>query len=691
MTPLIVGLCLMTTLQFQQATPPIAKKQPHKTVLHGDVLIDDYRWMREKSNPEVIKHLEAENAYTDAVMKGTEALQEELYGELLGRIKQSDLSVPTPYKGYLYYTRTEEGKQYPIHARKKIGSDVEEVMLDVNKLAEGEKFMSVRNFGVSPDGTLLAYALDNTGYRQYRLQVKDLKTGHLVPLSADRVTSVAWADNRTLFYGTEDEVTKRSDTIWRHRIGGEAEKVFEEKDALYRVYVSRTRDEQFVTLNVGSTDNGEVLVVPTSRPTNKPKLIEKRQGKLKYSIDHRDGVFYIHTNKDAPDYRIMTAPASNPSQRNWKAFVPAIPQGRIEGASLFRNFFVIQKRQNGLPGLEVRDFGGGAVQEIPADEKIYSMGGGANMEFDTDVFRYSYSSPLTPSSVYEIDIKTMQRKLLKQDEVLGGYDASLYTTERTYAQAPDGTLIPIGMTYRKDKRSAEGNPVLLGGYGSYGAPAFFGFNSNTISLLDRGFVLATAQIRGGSDMGEAWYESGKMKLKRNSFTDFIACADHLVYEGVTSRDKLAITGGSAGGLLMGAVLNMRPDLCKAAIIHVPFMDVINTMLDETLPLTVGEFLEWGNPKVEEHYRYMRSYSPYENLRATRYPTILVKTGLNDSQVMYWEPAKYVARMREVSKPELLIFKVNMAAGHGGSSGRFDRLREIAFDYAFLMTALGVKP
>ncbi|HZH97499.1 MAG TPA: prolyl oligopeptidase family serine peptidase [Fimbriimonadaceae bacterium] len=454
--------------------------------------------------------------------------------------------------------------------------------------------------------------------------------------------------------------------------------------------MGRTRDEKFLIINIGSTDNNEVHVIPADKPILKPKLIEKRQGKLKYLIEHRDGTFYIRTNKDAPDYRVMTAPAATPSQRNWKPFIPAIPSGRIEGLHVFKDFLVLSKRENGMPGLQIQDFGGKS-REVPADEKIYSMGAGTNLEFDTDVFRYSYASPLTPASVYEVDVKTLERKLLKQDEVLGGFDPSLYTTERVYAEAPDGTKIPIGLTYRKDKKSADGNPILLGGYGSYGVPAFFGFNSNTISLLDRGFVLATAQIRGGSDMGEAWYESGKMKLKRNSFTDFIACADHLVYEGITSRDKLAITGGSAGGLLMGAVLNMRPDLCKAAIIHVPFMDVINTMLDETLPLTVGEFLEWGNPKVEDQYRYMRSYSPYENLRATRYPTILVKTGLNDSQVMYWEPAKYVARMREVAKPELLIFKVNMAAGHGGSSGRFDRLREIAFDYAFLMAALGVDP
>ncbi|MBA3724939.1 MAG: S9 family peptidase [Armatimonadetes bacterium] len=683
----LLPIAIMATLQFKDAEPPVARKTAHKTTLHGETVIDNYHWLRNKKSKAVIDYLEAENAYTDSVMKGSQPLEDELYDEMLGRIKQTDLSVPYPYRGYTYYTRTQESKQYPIQCRKKIGQSTEEVLLDVNELAKGQKFMSVGAFAISPNGKMLAYTTDNTGFRQYRLHVKDLETGKLLPDTAERVDDAGWAeDGRTIFYITEDPVTKRSDTIWRKKLGGKAESFYHEKDALYNVGLDTSLDHKYIFFGSGSTDNNELWFIPADQPNAKRKLIEKRQGKLKYSVEHRNGTFYIHTNKDAKDYRVMTATPTAPGQKNWKPLIPAIPSGRITGVSVFNDFMMIGKRENGLPGIEIYDFKTKKRKAIPPDEKVYSMGGNVNREFDTKVFRYSYSSPLTPSSVYEIDVNTMKRKLLKRVEVLGGFNPKLYVTERVWASAPDGARIPIGLVSKKTDEEGP-RPLLLGGYGSYGASASFGFSSNDISLLDRGFVIATAQIRGGSDMGEAWYESGKLMHKRNTFSDFAACADHLVYEGYTTRNKLAIVGGSAGGLLIGATLNMRPDLCRAAVLHVPFVDVINTMLDETLPLTVGEFLEWGNPKKKDEYLYMRSYSPYENIRSTSYPMILVKTSLNDSQVMYWEPAKYVARMREVAYPEMLLFKVNMAAGHGGSSGRYDRLREVAFDHAFLLTAL----
>lgn len=689
---MLTAAIAIMSLQFQDATPPVAKKVAHKTDIHGETLVDNYRWLQKKTDKAVIDYLNAENAYTDKVMKDTDALQKDIYDEMLGRIKQTDLSVPYPYRGYLYYTRTEEGKQYQIYCRKSKGSNKEEILLDVNKLAEGEKFMSVGAFAISPNGNQLAYSTDNNGFRQYKLHVKDLESGKLLKDTAERVNSVLWAeDGKTLFYSTEDKTTKRSDTIWRHKLGERPVKVYEEKDALYQCGPSISLDKRFIFFTSSCTDNNEIWFLPADKPTQKAKLIEKRQGKLEYDVDSRGNTFYVYTNKDAKNFRVMTTPIDSPGQKNWKPFIPTIPGGRINGITVFKNHMAISKRENGLPGIEIYDFKTKKRTNIPTDEQIYSIGGNVNAEYETGVFRYSYSSPITPSTVYEVDLTTLKRKKLKQEEVLGGYDSKRYTTERTWATAPDGKKVPIGLVYMKsDKSDKSDKKLLLNAYGSYGSSASFGFSSNIISLLDRGYIVATAQIRGGSDMGEEWYENGKMLKKRNTFTDFIASADHLIYAGYTTRDKLAIQGGSAGGLLIGATLNIRPDLCKAAIAHVPFVDVINTMLDESLPLTVGEFLEWGNPKKKDEYLYMRTYSPYENILNTNYPTILVKTSLNDSQVMYWEPAKYVARMRATAKPERLIFKINMAAGHGGSSGRFDRLKEIAFDYAFLETALGSK-
>jgi len=691
MPALLLCLAIAAAVQLDMPKPPVAKIDAATLTLHGEKLVDDYAWLRHKDAKDVLDYLNAENKYTDAVTKPLETVQDTLYKEMLGRIKQTDLSVPYRKGGYLYYTRTEEGKQYAIYCRKKDEKAPEEILLDVNELAKNEKFMAVGDFSVSDDGNLLAYTTDNTGFRQYKLHVKDLASGQMRPDVAERVTGVEWAaDNKTIFYGTEDEVSKRSDRIFRHKLGGATEQVFEEKDALYNCGIGKSLDNKFLAIQTSCSDNDETWVLPSDKPTAKFKLVEKRQGKLKYQIEHRDGLFYVRTNKNAKDFEIMTAPVGTPGQKNWKPFIPAIPGGMITGFSVYKNHLVYSKREHGLPGIVVYDLSTGKSRDIPATEKLYSISSGTNAEFDTTKFRYNYSSPLTPPSVYEIDLAGFKSKLLKQTEVLGGYDPSLYAMDRVYATAPDGTAIPIGLVYRKDKKSAGGNPLILNGYGAYGISATFGFNSNVFSLLDRGVVWATAQIRGGGDMGETWHDEGKMMAKRNTFTDFAASADHLVFSGWTSRDRLGIVGGSAGGLLIGATLNIRPDLCKAAQLSVPFVDVINTMYDESLPLTVGEFLEWGNPKKDSEYRYIRTYSPYENILSTAYPDLLVKTSYNDSQVMYWEPAKYVARMRAHGKPNSLVFKINMAGGHGGSSGRFDVLKERAFDYAWFLDKLGAR-
>lgn len=669
--------------------PPAAKTVPHELTLHGETLVDGYFWLREKTNPEVIDYLNKENAYTAAVMKPTEGLQKTLYEEMLGRIKQTDLSVPYEKHGYLYWTKTEEGKQYPIYMRKRIGSETDEALLDVNELAKGQKFMSVGSFEVNDGGTLLAYTTDNTGFRQYRLHIKDIAGQKELPDTAERVTSIEWAAaGSTLFFATEDEISKRSDRVFRLRLGAKPEQIYEEKDALYRCGPSRSLDGKYIFIDSSSYKNTECRFIPADKPESEPKLISKRQGEVKYSVEHRDGLFYIRTNKDAHDFSIMTAPVAHPEIGNWKPFYGPIANGSIQGFQIFKNHMVVSKRQDGLPALEVYSFGTGKGRDIPATEKIYAISSYTNAEYDAKTYRYSYASPLTSQTIYELDFDSFKSKVLKQTEVLGGYDPSQYTTARIVATAPDGEKVPIGLVYKKGIRPNGKNPCLLTGYGAYGASAGFGFNGNLFSLLDRGFVYATAQIRGGGDFGETWHDKGKMMFKRNTFTDFAACADELVYSGWTNRDKLAISGASAGGLLIGATLDIRPDLCHAAILGVPFVDVINTMNDESLPLTVGEFLEWGNPKVESEYRYMRTYSPYENIRNTRYPALLVKTSLNDSQVMYWEPAKYTARMRAVGRPDLLIFKINMAGGHGGSSGRYDQLHERAFEYAFLLGEVG---
>jgi oligopeptidase B len=677
------------------AKPPVAKVDTYKTKLHGEDRADDYFWLKDKKNPEVIKYLDAENAYTAAVMRTTEELQSNLYKEYLARIKQTDLSVPYKDRGFWYYTRTEEGKQYPIYCRKAGTLDAaEEVMLDVNELAKGEKFMSVSGLEVSDDGTRVAFLSDTTGFREYFVSVKDLKTGKLIESRFVKAPSVEWAaDSKTLFYTTED-AAKRSHKIWRHTVGEPKEKdvlVAEEKDELFRLGVSRTRDGKYLMRSSRSSTTAEHWYMPADKPTGEWKLIAARQDGHDYSVDHREGQFYIRTNKDkATNFKAMTCAVDKTDPAAWKEFVPYNPAVMVNGVSVFKNFAVISEREAGIPHLRFVDFRDGKQHRVEFPEAVYSAGLGRNPDFDATSVQMSYTSMITPSTVYEYDPATKARKVLKKTEVLGGYNPDEYATEWVFATAKDGTKVPISMVYKKGTKRDGTAPCLLYAYGSYGATMPVAFSATRLPLLDRGVVYATAHIRGGSDMGRQWYDDGKMLKKMNTFTDFIACADFLVKEKYCDRNRLVIQGGSAGGLLVGATINLRPDLCKAAVLQVPFVDVVTTMLDESLPLTVQEFLEWGNPKVKAEYEYMKTYDPYANLTKAKYPAILVTTSLNDSQVMFHEPTKYVAKMRSLNPDaSVVVFKCNMAGGHGGSSGRYDALKEQAFVTSFVLDQMGI--
>jgi oligopeptidase B len=675
--------------------PPVAKKIPHTTEVHGTTLRDDYFWMRDKKNPEVISYLEAENAYTAAVMKPTEGLQERLYKEMLSRIKETDTNVPYREGGYLYYTRTEQGKQYPTFARRKGSmSTPEEVLLDLNEMSKGHPFMSVGEFDVTKDANLLAYSTDSTGYREYTLYVKDLRTGESTKV-AERCSSAAWAnDNKTLFYVVDHPVNKNPYQLYRHTVGraGADELLYEEKDEMFGIGIERTRSRGYILLTSASHTTSEVRYVSADHPDDPLRVIEPRRPGHEYYVEHHGDKFYIRTNADgARNFRLVSAPASDPRKENWKEVIPHRPGVMLDSVDFFKDFYVVSERGNATPRLRVFDIKTGKDVDIRVPEPVYTIFLGANHEFDTDKIRYNYQSFITPSSVYDYDVKTGRSELLKQQPVLGGYDPTLYKSERVYATASDGVKIPVSLVYKKDLKLDGSRPMLLNAYGSYGIPSNVTFSSARLSLLNRGVVFALAHIRGGGDLGKEWHDAGKMMSKKNTFTDFIAAAEYLTKEGYTSKDRLVITGASAGGLLMGAVLNMRPDLFKAAVVGVPFVDVINTELDDTLPLTAGEWEEWGNPiKSKENFDYMLSYSPYDNVAAKDYPAMLVKTSLNDSQVLFHEPTKYVARLRALKTDKNpLIFKINMGAGHGGASGRYDALHEAAFDYAFMLTEMGI--
>ncbi|MBU1299769.1 MAG: S9 family peptidase [Bacteroidetes bacterium] len=670
--------------------PPVANKIAKVDTTHDDVRVDNYYWLRDKSNPEVIAYLEAENKYTGEMMKPAQALQETIYNEILRRTKLTDLSVPYKLGDYWYYARTEEGKQYQIYCRKYKSIEAEEqITLDLNKLAEGHKFLGLGAYDVSDDGNLLAYSLDTTGFRVYNLYIKNLITGELLPDNVGAITSVEWAaDNKTLFYVKED-AAKRPYRLFRHVLGDKNDElIFEEKDELYRIYTYRSKDKQFVFFASASSITCEVSYLSSDKPNESFKLILPREVEHEYSVDHREGLFYIRTNKNAKNFRLVTAPVSSPTK--WKELIPHRKNIKLENINLFKAYAVFTERENALITFKVLDFRTNKTKTIKFPEPVYSAFPATNPEYNTKLFRYSYQSFITPSSVFDYDMEKGISKLLKQTKVLGGYDPKQYVSERIYAKASDGKRIPVSIVYKKGIKKNGTNPLLCYGYGAYGASMPVAFSIPRLSLLDRGVVYALAHIRGGGDLGEEWYDDGKMMKKINTFTDFIACTEHLIKDKYTSHEKLAIQGGSAGGLLIGAVLNMRPDLFKVAHMAVPFVDVVNTMLDESLPLTVGEFLEWGNPKIKEEYEYIKSYCPYTNIEARAYPDILITTSLNDSQVMYWEPAKYTAKMHTLKTDNnLLLLKTNMGAGHGGASGRYDAFKEQAFIYAFILHGLGI--
>lgn len=701
---LVLAAMTIATTPAQTApvppTPPVAKKVEKVHLLHGDPRPDPYFWLRDKPNPEVAAYLEAENAYTDAVLKPTEPLQKALYDEMLSHVKETDLSVPYRDGAFLYYYRTEKGKQYRIHCRKSAGDGAEQVLLDLNALAEGKKFMSLGALRPSDDGSLLAYSTDDTGFRQYTLAIKDLKTGALLPERMLRVTSVAWAsDGKTLFYSVEDETTKRSHRLYRHKVGTPASAdvlLLEEKDERFGVHVGRTRSGAWLVVEISSHTTSEARVLKADAPEGEWALVAAREQDHEYDVDHRGDLFYIRTNSGGRNFRLVTAPVAAPGRASWKEIVPHRPDVMLTGIDLFKDHLVLEERTNGLQRFTVRSFTRGDSHTVAFPEPVYVASPDTNRVWDTKVFRYGYQSFVTPQSVFDYDMDARKATLLKEWEV-PGYDRTQYSSARLWATAADGTKIPLSIVWRsktadgKTKTLKDGPfPTLLYGYGSYGISIGVSFRSDRLPLLDRGFAYVVAHIRGGGEMGKTWHDAGRMKNKMNTFTDFIASGETLVAERIAARDRLAAEGGSAGGLLMGAVVNMRPDLFSAVIAHVPFVDVLNTMSDATLPLTVGEYEEWGNPATKDEYEYIKRYCPYTNLKKGAYPAMLVKTSFNDSQVFYHEPAKYVARLRTLktdAKP--LLLKTNMAAGHGGASGRYDFLHEIALDEAFLLTRFGI--
>jgi oligopeptidase B len=690
-------MLLLSSLPAASETPPqppVAKVIPHVSTLHGQKRMDNYFWLREKTNPAVRAYLDAENVYTDAVMKPTEQFQETLYNEIISHIKETDLDVPYRMGGWFYYSRTEKGKQYRIQCRKKGTLEAaEEVLLDLNELSRGQTYFSLGGYDVSDDGHLLAYSTDVTGFREYTLEVKDLRTSQLLPERLERIASMEWAaDNRTFFYTTEDHA-KRSYRLYRHQLKTpvtQDELVYEEKDERFNVFVNRSRSKAFLFSGSRSHTASEVRFLPADQPAGEWRLISARAADHEYDVDHHDDSFFIRSNLRGRNFALFKAPVSNPASEHWQEVVPHRTDVMLEEVNCFRDHYVLSEREGGLPQLRITAIRSGESHRVKFPEPTYAVHATSNHEFDTSILRYGYQSLVTPDSTYDYDMQSRGVKLLKRVEVPGGFDRANYESERIHAIAKDGTHIPVSLVYRKGLKRGGRAPLLLAGYGSYGSPMSVYFQSSRLCLLDRGFVCAFAHIRGGGDLGKPWHDAGRMMNKKNTFTDFIAVAEHLAAEKYTSNDRLIIAGGSAGGLLMGAVVNLRPDLFKAVVSHVPFVDVINSMSDESLPLTVAEFEEWGNPKVKAEYDYMNSYCPYTNLKPAAYPAMLVKTSFNDPAVMYWEPAKYVAKLRALKQDRNpLLLKVNMSGSHGGASGRYDRYREIAFDHAFVLTQLGI--
>ena len=694
--PALCSLLLAAPAIAQQAPPPVAAVRPYRLEAHGQVRNDEYYWLRERTNPEVIQYLEAENVYTKSVMAHTEALQERLFEEIKGRVRQNDQSVPYRQGGYFYYTRFVEGKDYPIYARKRGSLTApEEIMLDGNALGAGKPFFQVMGLQVSSGEDLLAFAVDTMGRRIATLRVKNLRTGELLPDVIPAVTgNIAWAeDNRTLFYTKQDPETLRWYRIYRHVLGTDAARdqlVFEETDDTYSVFVFKTKSHRYVMINSEQTLASEYRFVPADKPAQPFTVLLARRRGHEYDVDHYGDYFYIRTNDGggAQNFRLMRTPVGRTAREHWQEVIPHRPDVYLGGFEIFKDYLVLSERKDGLVQLRVRPWNGSGEHYLDFGEPAYLAYVSANREFDTNVLRFGYTSLTTPTSIYDYDMTTRQKTLLKRDEILGGFDPANYVTERLYTTARDGTRVPVSLVYKKG--IARPAPLLLYGYGSYGSSTDPTFSAERLSLLDRGFVYAIAHIRGGQEMGRAWYEDGKLLHKKNTFTDFIDVGDDLVRRGYTTPDRMFARGGSAGGLLMGAVINIRPDLFKGVIAGVPFVDVITTMLDASIPLTTGEYDEWGNPNDSTYYRYMLSYSPYDNVERKAYPNLLVTAGLHDSQVQYFEPTKWVARLRAMkTDSNRLILRTNMEAGHGGASGRYKRWRDVAFEYAFLLDLAGL--
>jgi oligopeptidase B len=675
-------------------SPPVAKKIPKELCLHGCKRVDNYFWFRDKTNPDVLAYLNAENAYADAMTAPQEPLRQTLYQEMVGYMKETDSSAPVHRGDYYYYTRTEKGKEADIYCRKHGSLQApEEIMLDINALAQGHKFFYVDEVVSSDDNNFLAVTTDTNGYRQYTLQIKDLRSGQWLPEKFERVDAVVWAtDNTTLFFVTEDPVNKRWDTLHRHVLGqSKTTTVYFEKDDLFDVdLLARSRDRGFIFLTSESKLSTEVRFIPASQPEANPKVVQAREADHKYFCDSRGDQIYIRTNKKAKNYRIVTAPASKPGKKNWQELVAHDPEVKIEDMNLFASHAALSEWRNGLQVIRIINLTNHESHLIDLPDPDYALGVDVNPQFATPTLRIHYESLVTPHSIFDCDMDSGQRTLVKQTEP-PRYQAADYTGERIFATASDGTKIPCSVVYKKGLRRDGSNPLFMYAYGSYGDCSPPEFDYSLLPLLDRGVIYVIAHIRGGGEMGEVWRDEGRMMKKRNTFTDFIACADYLIKEKYTSADRLAVYGLSAGGLLMGAVANMAPDRFRVIIANVPFVDVLTTMLDASIPLTTSEWIEWGNPNLKCDYDYMATYSPVDNVRAQNYPAMLIRVSWNDSQVPYWEGAKFAAKLRATKTDQhLLLLKTNMHAGHGGASGRYDSLRDEAFDYAFILNELGIK-
>ena len=691
---------------FDNITTPKATVHPHAMTVHGHTRVDNYYWLNERENPEVLAYLEAENQYADACLKHTEPLQEQLFKEITSRIKQDDNSVPIKIRDYYHYTRFEEGKEYPIYCRKKHSLDApEEILLDGNQLAEGHAFFEIGEISLSEDDRLLAYSVDTVSRRIYTVYVKDLETGEFMGEPIENTSgNVVWAsDNETLFYGVKDD-SLRPYKIMRHRLGtavADDVQVYEEKDETFVTYISKTKSRKYLIINSDSTLSSECRILESNRPEGVFRVFQERQSEMLYGIDHYKDYFYIQTNANgARNYKVMRTPIGQTEKEHWVEVIAHRDQVMIEGFSIFDKFFVIEEREGGLVKIRVMTWDGSTDYYIDFGEPAYTASVGGNPDFDATALRYAYTSMTTPSSVFEFDMEKRTKTLLKQQEVVGGYNPVDYVTERLMVPSHDGVLVPVSIVYRKDiagrvpepveRPACHDRPLVLYGYGSYGSSMDAYFSVARLSLLDRGFIWAIAHIRGGEEMGRQWYEDGKMLHKKNTFLDFIACAEFLIDKGYTSSSKMFAMGGSAGGLLVGAVVNMRPDLWKGVVAQVPFVDVVTTMLDESIPLTTGEYDEWGNPNEKQYYDYMLSYSPYDNVEAKDYPAMLITTGLHDSQVQYWEPAKWAAKLRALKTDKNpLYLKTEMDYGHGGASGRFEGYKEVVLEYAFMLDELGM--